>query len=206
MNELALEYFFFNLPIYKPVQVTENWDDFIFLLNLGRGHNQQDIEGYNPFRKTESTFGGWSNIKESIEYFTKYGGTDRIGIKCKRYGDVLDFFIHYNADKHILMKVGQFPSVADFHIQELKKYQKVLNKEKLKEFSKGIGLAANGVGIGSFVYLRRIFEHLIWDSFDQHKNDINKDEKEFVTLRMEDKIESLLPGLWHTGRNLSITN
>lgn len=192
MNELELEYFFFKLPIYKPIQLTkENWTSFLAILNLGRGHGETSIEGYNPFRGLDSTFAGWSNIRESIEYFTQYGGTDRIGIKCKRYGDVLDFFIHYDTGKQILMKVGQYPSVADFHIYELKRYDKVLSKEKLKEISRAIGLAANSVGIGSFVYLRRIFEHLIWTAFNEHKAAVNMSDNDFAVMRMDDKIQTL---------------
>jgi hypothetical protein len=192
MNELELEYFFFKLPIYSQIKITEeNWDDFMELLNLGRSHNDTQIEGYNPFRGVESTFGGWSNIRESIEYFTKYGGTDRIGIKCKRYGSILDFFIHYNVEKQTLMKVGQYPSVADFHIYELKKYNKVLQVEKLKEFSRGIGLAANGVGIGSFVYLRRIFETLIIEAKVQAESEGVITNGEYQKLRIDDRIDLL---------------
>lgn len=192
MNELNLEYFFFKLPIYSQIKITEeNWDDFIALLNLGKVQNKSQIEGYNPFRGVGSTFGGWSNIKESIEYFTKYGGTDRIGIKCKRYEDVLDFFIHYNSESHTLMKVGQYPSVADFHIHELKKYKKVLQVEKLKEFSRGIGLAANGVGIGSFVYLRRIFETLIVEAKIQAEKEGVLSNDDYQKLRVDDRIDAL---------------
>ncbi len=192
MNDLELEYFFFNLPIYTPIEITkENWDNFIFLLSYGRGDNQRDVEGYNPFRKTESTFNGWSNIKENVEYFVKYGGTDRIGIKCKRYEDVLNFYINYNPEKHTLMKVGQYPSIADFHIQELKKYRKVLDKNKLKEFSKAIGLAANGVGIGSFVYLRRIFETLIVDAKNMAQSDGVITDGDYQKVRVDVRIELL---------------
>ncbi|MBD3630982.1 hypothetical protein [Cyclobacterium sp.] len=192
MNDLELEYFLFNLPIYTPIQITkENRDNFIFLLSYGRGDNQRDVEGYNPFRKTESTFNGWSNINENIDYFVKYGGTDGIGIKCKRYGDVLKFYINYNPEKHILMKVGQYPSIADFHIQELNKYRRVLDKTKLKEFSKSIGLAANGIGIGSYVYLRRIFETLIVDAKNMAESDGAITDDDYQKVRVEDRIKLL---------------
>src|SRR3989344_1658609 len=64
-------------------------------------------------------------------------------------------------DSNILEKVGQFPSVADFQIPQAEKYRKILGEEQYKEFTRGIGIAAHGVGIGSFVYLRRVFENLI---------------------------------------------
>jgi hypothetical protein len=191
-NELNLEYFFFRLPIYKVIKISEdNWKHFLALLNLGRAYSETSIEGYNPFRKVTSTFGGWSNIKVSLEYFTQYGGTDRIGIKCRRHGDFLDFFIHYNPDKHTLMKVGQYPSVADFHLHEIHKYRKVLTEEKLKEFSRANGLAASGVGIGSFVYLRRIFEHLIAATFNEHKASLSILDSDFSNNRMDEKIKIL---------------
>ena len=41
----------------------------------------------------------------------------------------------------------------------------------MREFTKAIGLAANGVGIGSFVYLRRIFENLVFQAFDEAKKE-----------------------------------
>ncbi|MUU79867.1 hypothetical protein [Winogradskyella endarachnes] len=193
MSNFDLEYFFFKLPIYTKVDVTEdNWDDFLTLLNLGRGNTRDiTIEGYNPFRKTNTTYSTWGCINESIDYYTKYGGVDKIQIKCKRFEDIINFFIYYDVRNQKVMKVGQFPSIADFHIFELKKYRKILSEEKLKEFSKGIGLAANGVGIGSFVYLRRIFENQIWESFEKNKTEIGIPENDFQIKRMDDKIAIL---------------
>lgn len=65
------------------------------------------------------------------------------------------------ADGNILFKIGQFPSVADLSFPELEAYKKVLTKEDRKEFRRAIGLYASGIGVGSYVYLRRIFERMI---------------------------------------------
>ena len=89
------------------------------------------------------------------------------------------------------MKVGQYPSVADIHIGQVKQYDKVLDKSILREFTKAIGLAANGVGIGSYVYLRRIFEKLVFDAFKEAKNDNVVDEVQFNSMRMDEKLKSL---------------
>jgi hypothetical protein len=106
-------------------------------------------------------------------------------------GDVLKFYINYDPEKQILMKVGQYPSIADFHIQELKKYRRVLDKNKLREFSKAIGLAANGVGIGSYVYLRRIFETLIVDAKNAAISEKTITDDDYQKVRVEDRIELL---------------
>jgi len=61
----------------------------------------------------------------------------------------------------------------------------------LKEFVRGIGLRAHGVGIGSFVYLRRIFEHLIEKEHIEAKKDKNWDDDIYERSRMVEKIELL---------------
>jgi hypothetical protein len=90
-----------------------------------------------------------------------------------------------------LMKVGQYPSIADLTSTQLKKYQKVLPKSDYAELNKAIGLASHGIGIGSFVYLRRIFEKLIINSYEENKLNIDIVEKDFYTSRMNEKIMSL---------------
>ena len=75
----------------------------------------------------------------------------------------------------------------------------------MKDFTKAIGLAANGVGTGSFVYLRRIFEHLVFEIARQAIADGEIDEKKFLTARMDEKIEMLknhLPDVLVTNKAL----
>ena len=55
--------------------------------------------------------------------------------------------------------------MADISEAELRPYSKVLSAEEYRELTRAVGFtASHGVGIGSFVYLRRIFERLIEDS------------------------------------------
>jgi hypothetical protein len=56
-----------------------------------------------------------------------------------------------------LIKIGQHPTLADLTKNEIKKYRK-LNGEIYSELNKAIGLFSHGIGIGAFVYLRRIIE------------------------------------------------
>jgi hypothetical protein len=91
--------------------------------------------------------------------------------------------------------MGQYPSLADIANDESKTYTSVLDKEDARELHKAIGLAAHGVGIGSYVYLRRVFEHLIRRRFDEHKESNNWSEADFKRKRMDEKIEQLSPYL-----------
>jgi hypothetical protein len=97
------------------------------------------------------------------------------------------YFKVYN---EIMQKIGQFPSRADLTIPEMGKYKKILGK-KYKEFIKALGLASHGVGIGSFVYLRRIFEELIEEAHREAMKIDSWNEENYNRSRMHEKIDLL---------------
>ncbi|MDI3429671.1 hypothetical protein QLG02_04925 [Aeromonas sp. V90_14] len=184
--EMTVSEFFFDLPIYTPVNFDEGtMDVYRKILDYSK---REEFEGYNPWRKIESTFVVQTNL---IPYNDNFHGHGRIQIKCKRTDEVFVFYVIGDANIPSLMKTGQYPSVADFHMSEIKKYKKLLPNEKLKEFSRAIGLAANGVGIGSFVYLRRIFEHLIAEAYVQCLAENLVTEEQYSRSRMDQKINLL---------------
>ncbi len=74
-------------------------------------------------------------------------------------------FLLYGAQ--ILVKAGQYPSVGDLISPEYEKYRNVLDTVRLRELKRGIQLASHDVGIGSFTYLRRVFESLVRDAEQQ---------------------------------------
>jgi hypothetical protein len=60
-----------------------------------------------------------------------------------------------------LIKIGQHPTLADLTTESIKKYRK-LGDDIYSELNRAIGLATHGIGIGAFVYLRRIIEkHIV---------------------------------------------
>lgn len=205
IEDFTISKFFFDIPLYTEIKITDKnisiLEDILLL-------NKSDIsfEGYNPLEKVDSTFiieRPYEEQYHSLEYplkksykniiedFMINGGYRTINAKCKRYNDIFTFSIFYNVEEKYLIKIGQYPSIADFHIYEIKQYDKLLSKDVLKEFTKAIGLAANGVGIGSFVYLRRIFENLILESFEEAKQEGKVKDEAFNKLRMDEKIELL---------------
>lgn len=84
-------------------------------------------------------------------------------------------------------KIGQRPSLADLHLAELTKYRKFLGS-RYAELARGVGLFAHGIGIGSFVYLRRIFEWQIEEAHIIASKDHGWDEDRYQRSRMDDKI------------------
>ncbi len=90
-----------------------------------------------------------------------------------------------------ITKVGQYPSFADLNLSNVKKYKSVLNNQLIGELSRAIGLASHDVGVGSYVYLRRVFEALVEEAHQEAQTSEGWDEKQYLKLRMIEKIKAL---------------
>jgi hypothetical protein len=149
------------------------------------------VDGFCPHCKRDSTFvvdgisipdgDPWAHIETRRAY-------EQFTISCTRVeAHKIRFFVL--VDNLTIMKVGQHPSLADIAIDETRqKYKAVLRGDNWAEFYKATGLAAHGEGIGSFVYLRRVFERLVQSRFDEFKTAEGWTDEEFNKLRMDEKI------------------
>lgn len=156
-----------------------------------------DVDAYSAKNSTDTTY---SVNMVAVDTWTEWSDSSYISVgfylitlKCKRKdNDILRFVVFFNKVKSVAMKVGQYPSLADLQFAEIgKKYDKVLPDEDLKNLKKAIGLVAHGAGAGSFVYLRRIFENLIFEAFKVNTSTLNIEESDFKVQRMEEKVETL---------------
>ena len=171
--------FYFETPLYEFIDIDQIEG------NLLSG----SVDAYNPTSGYDTTYEIHS---DQVGY--GWSGFLKVTLTCKRNGkDFLRFFIYYG---DIVFKVGQWPTLADIQFAELgKKYDKVLPDSDLQEFKRAIGLFAHGVGVGAFVYLRRIFENLIQETFGAHSAEVACTEEDFKKLRMDDKVNLLKPYL-----------
>lgn len=90
-----------------------------------------------------------------------------------------------------IQKIGQYPSYGDLNIPKVKKYVSILSEKNLGELTRAIGLASHDIGIGSYIYLRRVFESLIEEA---HQNAIKEKgwkERKYTSARMSEKIKML---------------
>ena len=101
----------------------------------------------------------------------------------------LDYIVLTHGNK--MIKFGQYPSIADLSFPELKDYRKVMTKEDERELKRAIGLFASGIGVGSFVYLRRIFERIIMTASQKAIEDGKIKENEFIRARVDERIKML---------------
>lgn len=167
-----------------------------------KGYLGFKVDGFNAQKGVESTYtiSDELNCRYNIGSFYansvrhslfEYAEPWYVTLKCGRYEDKIDIMLVANAEKHYIMKVGQYPTIVDMHKAHIKQYKSVLSEEEIKEFTRAIGLAASGVGIGAFVYLRRIFENQIAEAFDKAFENGEIKREEFVHKRMDEKIVML---------------
>ena len=159
------------------------------------------VDAYNPKSHIDTTYSIKSQYDIRISdwvfnsyqwgYLYTFDGFNKLELKCKRKeNEILTFFVYVNKDT--ITKVWQLPALADIQFAELgKKYDKVLPTEDLRNLKKAIWLYAHWAWAGSFVYLRRIFENLIFETFNEHKKALKITEAEFNEKRMMEKVDEL---------------
>jgi len=180
VRKITRHEFYFETPLYEFI-ANEDFNEDVL---------SGDVDAYNSLSGFDTTYtiNGHRIDNSTWEtYFKVY----KVTLTCKRNGkDILRFFVWKDAD--VIGKFGQYPSLADIQFAEIgKKYDKLLSRSDLQEFKKAIGLAAHGVGAGSFVYLRRIFENLIKETFAEINSTLGMKEEDFLRLRMEEKVDAL---------------
>ena len=184
MDALSLYRLCFELPLYAEIPVIEEQDDhFHGLMEGGMKvdafciHCHGDSIFVHPHKDL-----GYPNYGHSVR---KY----EVVLTCGRVSDHKYRFIFECSEERNFRKIGQYPSLADLATATNKRFEKVIDAEHLREFNKAIGLASHGIGIGSFVYLRRIFEKIVEEAADSAA-EIDK-AKDFVGKRMDQKITLL---------------
>lgn len=208
------EDFFLHLPLYEVI----NWEEKEVFNVIKVLYYQKTIDSYCLSCCRESTFKG---IQESVPnelseknykniLRVKPGlrppsipvGTHEVIFQCARnesHQHVFIFLVSRNIvikEKEVLQidsiqKIGQHPSYGDLNIPKIKKYSRVLSKEAMAELVRAIGLASHDVGVGAYVYLRRIFENLIEDAHKEVAKTHGWDEEKYNSSRMKEKIQLL---------------
>lgn len=179
-----LSEFCLSVPLYKAYELDESLKNRLYHLVTAA----ENIDCYCVDCRKHSVFNG-----ETIDLGPSYNFNlnDRLFIKkfsCSRFPSHLMYFFFQIKAKHIF-KIGQSPSHADISMPELMKYRKVLaENDDYKEFHRSVGLSAHGIGIGAFVYLRRIFEKLIEKAHGIAQKQAGWDESVYQSSRISERI------------------
>jgi hypothetical protein len=197
-----------NLPLYSPVNLGDKIVEGIQTLLLFEG----TMDAYCPECQQSSTFmalvseGAERQRREelrtlAINRLAMVAGSPRDGrkvwlypefsksIACTRAGHIVHFNFVFRDGA--ITKIGQYPSLADMAAGDISQFEKALGRTRLYELNKAIGLAAHGVGIGSYVYLRRVFESLIEEAHTKALGDAAWNEGAYQKGRMKEKVSML---------------
>lgn len=207
--DFPVESWLINLPLYSPIEIDSEIEKAIQAILLF----EKTIDCYCPTCQQNATFRAViSTVTEkaiqeerlaiSSRSLAKAMGSPSLAqsnvwkipvfsktIICTRAQHLVHF--HFVSHNNAIIKIGQYPSLADLAIADTSQFKEVLGKARLHELNKAIGLAAHGVGIGSYVYLRRVFESLIEEAHKNAQKNSEWDEENYRKGRMKEKVSML---------------
>jgi hypothetical protein len=189
----SMDDFCLNVPLYRLFSFDDSDTETLNNMEFFRGH----IDCYCMDCKQPSVFLPEEEYPRRRRTIGWYNDKDVL-IECNLYctrNDSHRIFFNFYIHNNTITKYGQYPSLADLSSVEILKYRKILDSQSYSEFSRAVGLASHGIGIGSFVYLRRIFENLIEDAHKIAKKSDDWMEEQYQKSRMEQKILKLKPHL-----------
>ncbi|MDD9310720.1 hypothetical protein PUS82_05305 [Cytobacillus firmus] len=147
----------------------------------------EEFEEYDKHAAKDSV----KRFEELIKHIFDDKRTLKMDFECTSKDKHKFYVIFQLTDDNYLMKTGQYPSILDFD-NTLKEYQKVLKeKEITRELTKAQILKTHSMGVGAFLYLRRIFEKIIFEKYEQAKLENNIDEQLFREAVTKDKVKIL---------------
>ncbi|WP_094607166.1 hypothetical protein SPSIL_058300 [Sporomusa silvacetica DSM 10669] len=198
--DLDLQLLCVNARMYQRFEFNKPSDKIEFADMLFNGGS---IRTYCPACEDESIFkidpylvriprpkvAGYVNSDYNLEQFNSILDDIYINLiaKCASNQNHTAAFNFYITSDYII-KTGQHPSYTDLTKHDFKKYRRILGDDKYKEFNRAIGLASSDIGIGAFVYLRRIFEHILEQAHLEAKSSSNWDETSYSGKKVHDKI------------------
>lgn len=147
----------------------------------------------STFRQYVSARGGGSRSPTPKDGYWLEPRVFCLEFRCQRE---LKHAYHYvfRVERQAITKIGQSPSLATIASFETARFRNVLQKNYRRELSSAIGLFAHGIGVGSFVYLRRIFEHLLVETAETARS-AGDLPSGFESMRLLGKVRALAPHL-----------
>ncbi|PFL14008.1 short-chain dehydrogenase [Bacillus cereus] len=211
-NIFDSNYLLLQLGLYDPIPFDEAGAQEIY--NFISNKERVQFDSYCIHCKKDSTFKFWRStgrIQYDIHTYPRIL-TEKVNaypfpldqtFKCQRDESHIYSFMFRIIDNTI-EKIGQFPSIASLELHTIDKYRKIL-KSDYRDFSRAIGLYSHGIGAGSFVYLRRIFENLIEECRLEAQKDDSFNDTDFQGSKMDEKIlmlKAYLPSFLVENRKL----
>jgi hypothetical protein len=189
-----------SLGLYDEIDLDEKVNTVIYAYLANEHYNDLSIDLYCPFCGVMSTFNPSfenqlikrNDIENSLTKEFEYKRMNFLVLHFRCARDKKHYFCVLLLPKDgKLIKIGQYPPRATIDAPELNRFKKILPEEKLSDMKRAVGLFSHGIGAGSFVYLRRVFEHLIYEAKEVAEKESRLNIETFERSRISEKIEML---------------
>ncbi len=186
----------FKLPLYKKIEVDNTILNYKFFpyanLKMELYCNECKKRRIYTFMNSRHAFINMAPSSSSNDVKNEFQKLDFFRLIAQAdcgHHLVADFRI---IDENHIEKIGQYPSIYDLN-EEInnKQFLKLLNKEYESYYKTACSLFSFNSCIGALTYLRRIFEKLLIDVFNDNKDKISIKLDEYQKMRMEDKIKAI---------------
>jgi hypothetical protein len=187
-----------DMPLYEQLLIDEEIKNTLSDYLDNKEYNQLSVELYCIHCKNNSTFNPLfgaqlDSRKSTIPSFAFFN--EKIQFAVLHYKCARDTTHYYSFQLMIkdnnLIKIGQFPSKADIEIPEYNRFSKIIPEDKLSDLKRSAGLASHGIGAGSFVYLRRVFEYLLEEAHKKAVTENKIDDQLYLKSRVLERIDLL---------------
>lgn len=154
----------------------------------GRRDFESPFVQMDPSSRMKNYFGGYINFGKAFE--------------CSLCHHELVFYFKYEDNK--ILKVGSYPSYKDIVRGKLMKEIAIPSGRIPRELSTALGLRAQGVLIGAYAYLRRIYETLIEEAALEAIKNNEFTSEDYKKEHLVDRIKMLANHLPECMQNNSV--
>lgn len=196
------------LPLYEKIDIGEEKQKVAESILLF----EKTFDAYCPFCRLDSTFKSHV-LEDVIKKYKQYSALMPLSnpgevskqfsiwdtrniqkvVQCTR--DAHELRYYFTVENTHLVKIGQHPPLSAHSLAETTDFSQVLSRTLLNELNTAIDLASHGIGIGSYVYLRRVFESLINEAYLTASLNEGWNEIQYAESDMQGKIQRLAPNL-----------
>jgi hypothetical protein len=154
-----------------------------YCVNCKKDYAFNFTKDYLLIPESEKNYNSYENYLHKDIFFVTF-----LCSKC--HSQEISFLFRID-EEYNLYKIWQNPSKIDLTINDVKKYERLLWEKYYKELKESMILNSHWFSIGAFVYLRRIFEYIILETFIENKVLLEVPDEIFLRLKMDQKIDLL---------------
>ncbi|MGZ8251174.1 MAG: hypothetical protein ACXW1P_02415 [Methylophilaceae bacterium] len=192
-----------SLPLYTPVAIGSNASPTVRAILT----YVAIVDFYCPACKKFTPFQGVLSLETQNSMASELMAAKSFGVAAgfwtqKKFSKELSCtranhktIFHFQIEDGHLLKVGQYPSIADINFGEVLEFASALGEQRTHELNKAIELAGNGAGLGAYIYLKKIFESLLEDAHQIALSNKAWDEAGYLAANISNKVKILAPHL-----------